>query len=108
MIVISLKIPRTMLDDVLRYADRQNISMSEFIRRAISDYILMLKNKELSSENPMKMKIVPIVINYRRKKPKRRRIIRITSNERMIVRQLPPPKLKFLRIVIGGNENGGA
>ncbi len=108
MITISLKVPYRMFDEILRYASKNDIYVSEFIRRAIDKYILMLRNKELSEGNPIKMRIVSITISRRPVKAKKRKKIRITPRERLIVRELPPPKIKFIKIVIGGNESGDA
>ncbi len=103
MITISLKMPHTMHEQVLRYAKKHGLNTSEFIRTAVSHYILMLRNRELSEmSNPAKVKIrvVSITVPYRKKIKKEKSIIKIKPSETLIKRDLPPPKIKTVRIEI--------
>ncbi len=99
MITISIKISRDALDQIIYYSKKYNMTRSEFIRRAISSYIINMRNKELAAENPkqLRVKVVPITI-CRKREPKPKPKIRITAREMMIKRELPPPKVKFLRV----------
>ncbi len=111
MIAISLKVPRRMFDEILRYSEMDGMNVSEFIRRAIDRYISMLRNREsyvFIEGGPVRVRAVSITISRRPvKAKKRKKIIKIRPSETMIRRELPPPKLRFVKITIGG-ENGGA